>query len=277
MLGVAYSCWQFSLRWRIIRPLIASSPQLQHRMAIVPVELDLTQTQITDGTFCNLGYAGFSVSQKNALSFFSYQNLVVGGSNSFVNLTFLEPWNPSSSGDELSELKKYVSKLPAQYAFRTRLDDSKATGLDFQIQLEHITPPARWRDLFFLETPVFKFTTISLMLKRAIPYGHYGTYTFKTDQVRGLILVGDTADDASYAIVNIEDLSRTQAVVLWAKETRNGDILPVLKPMLKTFAFKRKAFPSPEELRSDVEQLGLPLRSLFDDTEETLNAESEVK
>jgi hypothetical protein len=156
ILGVAYSGWQFSLRWRILRPLIASSSQLQHRMAIVPTELDLAQTQITNGTFCNLGYAGFSVSQTEALSFFSYQDLIIGGTNSFVNLTFLDPWDPSSRGDELRELKKMVSKFPPHNPFRKRLDHPNATELDFQIQLEHITPPARWRDLFFQESRLFR-------------------------------------------------------------------------------------------------------------------------
>lgn len=91
------------------------------------------------------------------------------------------------------------------------------------------------------------------------------------------MLVGASANDASYVIVRIENSSLTQAVVLWAKETQSCDIIPALKPMLKTFAFKRKTFPSPEELRNDIKQLGLPSRPLFDDTDTTLNAESEVK
>jgi len=79
-------------------------------------------------------------------------------------------------------------------------------------------------------------------------------------------LADGSAVDASYAIVNIENLSRAQSFVLGAKETQNGDIIPFLKPMLKTVAFKIITFPSPEELRNDIEQLGLPSSSLFADT-----------
>ena len=259
--GVVLVGWQVGARWLILRKLYRH-PQAQHRMAIVPTELDLATLQVPQGVTCNVGYAEFVVPSVSAVGLQSSGGIAVLGESDALTFAFLPPDDPSATDGAVGRFKSELSKLPARHPLRAELTDPDATHLDLSISMERTTPEP-FLTALFQDKHVLAFRTMQLVLKGAIPYGSHSIHTYITPQTRGLIRVGEAPGDVAVAHVSIENRAGTEGVGLIARlpAGKPGDITEILPPLLSTFRFTVDHLASHDEIAKVIAQAGIPPRA----------------
>jgi hypothetical protein len=254
---LALGGWHIGARWYWVNKLYRS-PEMKHRVAMVPKELDVTVASATHGVTCNVGYATFVVPVADSIELTSSRaSAGVFGMSTSLFFGLVPPFDPSTL--EATAFKKDLNKLPSQHPLRQQLAGPDATFLDFEIYAERSLPDPLWKVVFQDRSALILNMAPLLHKASATQMGMHGVYTYSCADTRGLIRVGSEEGDRSRAFVSIENNSGTQGVgmMIQLQDGKEGDVMKILPAMLKTFRFTAEELGSVDEVKSLIAQAGI--------------------
>lgn len=259
VLAVVLAGWRIGARWHVLNKLYSNS-KVNHRVAIVPTELDLSKVQVVQGVTCNVGYAEFIIPSTNLVQLNSSgSDCAVVGVTDNLGLIFMVPFDPSSPDKPAADFKNDLIKIPNDHLLRQKLAKAGSTFLDFEISAEQITPPTFWKTVF-QNSKLFAFHTLLLSMKaETTGMGMRSVHTYQTPETRGLIRLGEHPDDTSNAHVVIENRAGTQAVGIhiFARNGNTNSIMDMLPIILATFRFTLKNLNSPDHVKQAIIGAGI--------------------
>ena len=255
LLTVTFGGWHVGTRWQTLRKLHLV-PEMTHRLAIVPTQLNLSDANSMPGVTCNIGYAEFFLESSDAIDLYS-ESAGVRGRTSSISFIFVPPFDPSTGS--ANDFKEQFSLLPQEHPLRHKLSDPSTTFLDFEIYVERLVPKPLWKAVFLNHTDFTLHTTMLALKASNTGGGMHSVYTYHTSDTIGLIRIGKTSVDKSFAHVYIENRSRTQGVgmVITMHDRDRGDVLRYIPTLLKTFRFTVEHLDSRDETMMLFAQAGI--------------------
>jgi len=259
---ILWAAWRGGSRCFVLNR-INGIPGARERAAIMPKELDLADTRATSTTVYNLGYARFSLPADSPVELTRSSggsSTAIIGKSPALSFAFFIPFDPLAPSPLLSVAQSQARKLPEAHAMRRLVEDQNLNSVDYFIQIER-TAPIPFSRVFFMKKDDFTLYAFQLIEKSLHRWGRGGIYTFATPATKGLVHVGEEGVNMNSVHVMFQSLSGHHAVGLFAypPKGKEGPVLDLLKPLLKTFRFTGDSIGTKDAIRAQIEGAGIPV------------------
>jgi len=259
---ILWAAWRGGTRYYVLYR-ISRIPGARERAAIMPKELDLADTRATSATVYNLGYARFSLPVDSPVELTRSSGegaTAIVGKSPALSFAFFIPFHPLAPSPLLSIVQSQARKLPEAHAMRRLVEDQDLNSVDCLIQIER-TAPIPFSRVFFMKKDDFTLYAFQLIEKSLHRWGRGGIYTFATPATKGLVHVGEEGVNMNSVHVMFQSLSGHHAVGLFAypPKGKEGPVLDLLKPLLKTFRFTGDSIGTKDAIRAQIEGAGIPV------------------